>query len=205
MPSWESTEWTRIGWSDPQNNKRILLIGDSITNGYFQYVAREFESEYSVGYHVSSKAIDNIYLFKEIENTVNEFGRDTVKVVHINNGIHGVWHLKEDAVRVCYEHFIISLREILPDARVIIATSTPIRKAGDDKEYVYDKFNANLVRNNAIIAEIGHKYGITVEDLYAVADGKCEYGCGDGVHFNDAGYRALAETVKKSIRDELTK
>ena len=46
---------------------------------------------------------------------------------------------------------------------------------------------------------------ITVEDLYAVADGKCEYGCGDGVHFNDAGYRALAETVKKSIRDELTK
>ncbi len=34
MPIWEDLEWTGISWSRPRMSERIMLIGDSITNGY---------------------------------------------------------------------------------------------------------------------------------------------------------------------------
>lgn len=202
MPVWEDLEWTGTSLSRPQMNRRIMLIGDSITNGYAPFVDKAFENDYSVGKHTSSKAVDNIYLIKEWELMIHEFGRESIKLIHFNNGIHGIWHLSGDDYRICYDYCIRSLCEMAPNAKIVTALSTPLRKSGDKFEY-YTKINDRIIRNNDIVRDISAKYGLCVNDLYSVADKKAEYSAYDGTHFNEKGYRALAEQVIDTVKKEL--
>lgn len=201
MPIWESLEWTGTTLSRPQMNQRIMLIGDSITNGYSPFVDKAFENDYSVGKHTSSKAADNIYLIKEWELMIHEFGRESIKLIHFNNGIHGVWHLSGDNYKICYDYCVQSLIEMAPNAKIVLALSTPLRKGSNAYEY-YTKINDRILRNNDIVRDIASKYGLTVNDLYSVVDKRSDYSADDGTHFNENGYRALAEQVISVIKKE---
>lgn len=202
MPVWEDLEWTGITWSRPHMKQRIMLIGDSITNGYSPFVDKAFENTYSVGKHTSSKAIDNIYLLKEFENMIHEFDKDSIKLIHFNNGIHGIWHLSAEKYQMCYDYCVQSLLETVPNAKLILALSTPLRKGGDTYEY-YTKINDRILRDNDIVRNIAAKYSLETDDLYSVVDKKQEYSAEDGTHFNDAGYKALSEQVIEIIKRNL--
>lgn len=201
MPIWEDSEWTGVSWSRPHINQRILLIGDSITNGYSSFVDKAFEN-YSVGKHTSSKAIDNIYLLKEWDNMIHEFDKNSIKLIHFNNGIHGIWHLDAEKYQICYDYCVQFLLETVPDAKLILALSTPLRKGGDNYEY-YTKVNDRIIRDNEIVKNIAAKYNLKTNDLYSVVDKRQEYSAEDGTHFNTDGYKALSEQVIKIIKRNL--
>ena len=106
MPVWESMEWSHISWSSPEKNERILFLGDSILDGYGGTVQNALKERFSIGKLISSKAVDNIYLIKEVELMIDEFGRnDSIKLVHLNNGLHGICQKDCDRLYIfCHCH-----------------------------------------------------------------------------------------------------
>ncbi len=133
---------------------------------------------------------------------IHEFNRNSIKLIHFNNGIHGVWHLSSEQYQVCYDYCVQSLLEMAPCAKLVLALSTPLRVGGDTYKY-YTKINDKILQNNDIVRNIASKYSLQVNDLYSVVDKKQEYSADDGTHFNTAGYKALSEQVISVIRNSL--
>ena len=202
MPVWESMEWSHISWSSPEKNERILFLGDSILGGYGGTVEKALGDRFSIGKFISSKAVDNIYLIKEVELMIDEFGRnDSIKLVHVNNGLHGIWHLTPENYKICYDYYIQSIMEKTPSSKIVLALSTPVRVGGD--EYKYHKINDRVLRENDVVRELGQKYSLTVNDLYSIVDKRQDYDSGDGLHFNTEGSQALAKQVLDVVTKEL--
>lgn len=200
MSKLEKIEWTNIWYTDTRLENKILLLGDSITQGYHCYVDEAFENKYCVGTHTTSKAVDNIYLIKEIELMINQYGKNNFKAVHVNNGIHGS-HLSDSEYAKFFDMYIYQLKEMLPDSKFILALSTPITTP--EKGFRYSPANDQIIRRNAIVTETAKRYGMTAEDLYSVVDGIDEIRAGDGFHYNSDGYEKLGRTVISTIKSVL--
>lgn len=190
----EQIEWSNI-WRDDSTEKdkpRMLLIGDSITQGYAHNVYNILDKKWALTRYSTSKGIDNPYLLEEIfmvakqENFEYDF-------VHFNNGIHASYISDEDFA-VFYQQAVWALRDKFPKAKVAIATSTTICNKVND-EMVLSESNDLVVRRNAIMERIAKGSGLKVNDLYAVAARDNNYHCDDGVHFTAEGYEVLAKQV----------
>lgn len=198
MSKLEKIEWTDIRYGDTDLPSEILLLGDSITYGYFHVVNNILGQQYCVCRHATSKAVDNIYLIKEVEMIVNQCKK--LELVHINNGIHGA-HMTDEEYAKYFDFYIYQLRELMPDTKFVLALSTPITEACP--EFVYAKFNERIIARNEIVKEVGKKYNIPVEDLYSAVDGIAEIRSGDGYHYNGEGCEKLGTIVANTIKSML--
>ncbi len=200
MSKLETIEWSQIWFDNTTKEKSILLIGDSITNGYFDKVANYFRNDFDMIKYATSKAIDNPTLLKETEEIIEQVGASSVKVIHVNNGLHGIGMSDEDYEKF-FDVFLYNLREICPDAVILIANSTPITTPS--AEFVEAVNNKVVIRRNECVEKLGKKYGYRVEDLYSLVYGNRKIKSDDGYHYNAEGYQLLADLVADSIRKEL--
>ena len=120
MSKLETIEWTNIWYGNTGIEKKILLLGDSITESYHPFVDRELRNEYCIGKHTTSKAVDNIYLIKEIETMIGQYGSGNFELVHVNNGIHG-GHMSDSEYAKHYDEYIYQLMEMLPNSKFVLA------------------------------------------------------------------------------------
>ena len=196
MAAKEKFEWIR-SWSDyaPNTDKpRVLLIGDSITNGYNEHVRELLRDACYVDFFATSYTIESgVYLAN-----VRAFLADTkYDLVHFNFGLHG-FHLERDE----YKARVRALaEEIALEAKTLLVTSTPIRA---QKSNELDLKNSAVIGRNEAIAEISAECGFPVDDLYTVArELPFELTAGDGYHYTTEGYKALAAVVAESIKANL--
>lgn len=196
MATKEKFEWIR-SWSDyaPNTDKpRVLLIGDSITNGYNEHVRELLRDVCYVDFFATSYTIESgVYLAN-----VRAFLADAkYDLVHFNFGLHG-FHLNKDE----YKARVRALaEEIALEAKVISVTSTPIRAQKSNE--LADKNAAVIERNEAVLA-IAKECGFAVDDLYPVArELPFELTAGDGFHYTTDGYKALAAAVADCIKSAL--
>lgn len=190
----EQIEWSNI-WRDDSTEKdkpRMLLIGDSITQGYGHNVYNMLDKKWALTRYSTSKGIDNPYLLEEIfmvakqENYAYDF-------VHFNNGIHADYISDEDFA-VFYQQAVWALRDKFPNSKIAIATSTTLCKKENGVMVLSEK-NDMVVRRNAIMRRIAEGSGIKVNDLYEVAARDNNYHCEDCVHFTAEGYEVLGRQV----------
>ena len=195
----ENIEWTQTWFeqSEPRDKARVLLIGDSISVGYRSPVHKELGGEWYVTAHSTSKALDNPWFMEEIAMTAKQVGY-TYDHVHFNNGLHG-WHLSEEEYREGYEKAILGLKELFPNARISLVTSTSTCKM-DNGVMVLREDNDIVIARNKIVRELAAKYDLPVDDLYAVSAENNNYHGGDGVHFTGEGYNALAKQVAEFLK-----
>jgi hypothetical protein len=196
----ERSEWAQIWWehADDPSTPRVLLVGDSISNGYRRWVQERLMGRFHVDLLATSKAIDDPGFFRELGYMLGDY---RYEAVHFNNGLHGE-HLDAEGYAKGMRRAVWAIRAKCP--RVVVASSTPLTVPGDEGRLREDG-NAQVLERNAVVREIATSRQLVYDDLYALALGKPEWRSGDGCHFNAAGYEALGAAASAAILETLEK
>lgn len=192
----EKYEWVRIWWDNANDSSgpRILLIGDSITAGYRPFVKEMLDDITLVDQLATSRSIADPALMKELKYVLSEYNYE---VIHFNNGLHG-WHVDEETYRESLEAAILEILESQKTCRLIIATTTPSTIKGKPDELNSDR-DVVITGRNRIVKEISLKHGLLINDLYAHIIGDSGIRHDDGSHYNEHGWKILAEKVVSAI------
>ncbi len=202
MPVLETYEWCDFWWekTDRKDKPRVLLIGDSIARAYRPRVNQLLKEAAYVDMLATSRAVDNPSFKSEIGYMLSQ-ENFRYKVIHFNNGIHGL-HLSVQEYQNGLEEAVEYIIENCGKARLILALSTPVTVEGR-KEIINTGLTDKLVDRNNAMRLIGNKYNLTINDLYTPMLGKSEYRAGDGLHYNDGGENAQADIVAGKIMEFL--
>jgi hypothetical protein len=124
----ERIEWCDIWIPSADDSKlpRVLLIGDSITRGYYPRVEQGLSGKALVARLTTSKSLGDPALLAEVELVVKQYPWD---VIHFNNGMHG-WGYTEQEYGASFPKLIAQLRKDAPKAKLIWANTTPVRVSG---------------------------------------------------------------------------
>jgi hypothetical protein len=198
-PSRESIEWCDIWIShaNETNLPRVLLIGDSIARDYYPEVAKRLAGKAFVARLATSRFIADPVLLKEIELVLEGTKFD---VIVFNNGMHG-WQHSEAKYREAFPKIIKTIRAQAPKAKLIWATTTPLRDGkgvtGDTKAKYSDE---RISARNSLAAEVVAAQKIQTVDLNAAVRGRPELHS-DNVHFNSTGNQILAAQVCAAVAE----
>ena len=157
----ENVEWS-IGYgfhlTDAQKGlPRVLLVGDSICNGYQAQVQKRLEGRVNVSYWVSSYCLTMPAYRRLLDFYLSEAQYD---VVHFNNGLHSLGTdpaLWEKELRACLE----KIRAAQPRAKIVWCSSTPLKDP---------KLTAKAAVLNAAAARVARELGIPCDDLFGLLD-----------------------------------
>ena len=195
----EAIEWCNIWIPDANETKlpRVLLIGDSITGGYGPKVEAALKGKASVARLTTSKSIGDPVLLTEVALVLGQCRFD---VVHFNNGLHG-WGYSEEEYRQHFPELVATIRKHAAQAKLIWATTTPVRQAGNLSVIAED--TKRVEARNKIADGIVAREKIAVNDLFGLVKDHPECWSADGVHFNAQGIAAQAAEVASRIAEAL--
>jgi len=187
----ESIEWTDV-WM-PNTNKtdlpRVMLIGDSITRGYYAAVEEKLKGKAYVARFTTSKAIGDPALLAEITTFL---AQQKFAVVHFNIGMHG-WAYSEADYKRHFPALVEAIRQAAPASKPIWASTTPVRKEHDDGFN-----NGRIVVRNRIARQYAEATGIPIDDLHDLMSKNTGL-YSDDVHFTKEGSGILATQVASEI------
>ena len=187
---------------------RVLIIGDSISIGYFEPTKQLLDGQAGV-YHNPGNAAHTRHGLAQLDAWLGDTPWD---VIHFNHGLHDLKYVDAKGAMVAtdkgtqlmsVDEYARNLEQIVrrlkqTRARLIFATTTPVpegatgRVPGDPERY-----------NRAALA-IMKKYRVRVNDLHAFALPRlASIQQPHNVHFTNEGSRLLAEQVAASIRATL--
>ena len=158
----ENVEW-QIAYAfhltdGKKNLPRVLLVGDSICNGYQGEVCRLLNGKMNVSYWISSYCVTSPNYMKFLSLYLDEAKYD---VVHFNNGLHSL-QTPTEAYAKCVRSAMELIRSKQPQAKIVWCSSTPLKDA--DKTAKAKELNEAAAK---VVAEIG---GIATDDLFALLD-----------------------------------
>ena len=183
-----------------RNRPRVLLIGDSILNGYRKHVITSLNGKAYVDAWV------NPYHQSEHVNKLlaEVLAQGPYDVVHFNMGLHG-WpegRIKPGTFEPLTKAYVGVLKAKLPNARLIWASSTPVTMKGKPSELEPD-INPIIVEHNRMAAKVMAEMNVPVNDFYALLVNKRGLARGDRFHWTAPAYKLLAKTVIESVLREL--
>lgn len=178
----------------------VLLVGDSILNGYLSYVVKALDGRAYVDawvnpYYHSEK-------FNQLLSQVLTNG--PYAVVHINLGLHG-WQkgrIPPGQFEPLTRALISVIQEKCPNAKIIWATTTPIKTKGKPCR-LDSELNPIIVEENRIAKKVMAEMHVQVDDLYSAIVGHLNLSVGDQFHWQSSGSRILATNVVESIEAAL--
>ncbi len=196
-PARESIEWCDIWIShaNETNLPRVLLIGDWIARDYYPEVEKRLAGKAFVARLATSRFVADPVLLKEIEMVLRGTRFD---VIHFNNGMHG-WQHSEAEYQKPFPRLIKTIRAHAPKAKLIWATTTPLRTGKDvtwDTKAEYS--DERIAARNALAAQVVAARKIPTIDLNAAVRGRTEVHS-DNVHFNGQGSQILAAQVCAAV------
>jgi lysophospholipase L1-like esterase len=194
-PIRERIEWADIWVTDADNDDlpRVLLIGDSITKGYFGDVERRLTGKGYCARLTTSKCVSDPFFCDEVQLLLKQY---KFAAIHFNNGLHG-WGYTEEQYRDGLQRLMECLKAHAAGAKLIWATTTPIRNSGH-LEQISERTERVKARNT-LAAEIMKERGVPTDDLYGLVEAHPEFFAGDGVHYNGKGKEAQGAAVAESV------
>lgn len=199
-PLRERIEWIDI-WvtdADKVDLPRVLLVGDSITRGYFGAVEQHLAGRAYCARLTTSKCVSDPTFNDDLELMLKQY---EFSVIHFNNGLHG-WGYSEDQYRDGLLKTVVAVKEHAGDAKLIWVTTTPVREKTNLETFA-EQTDRVKVRNK-LAAEIMSQQQIPTNDLFELVKDHSEWTSGDGVHFNGQGNEALAKQVAESVTESLS-
>lgn len=193
----EKIEWT---WSDrpaaiEAGLPDVLLLGDSITRGYYDATVELLRGKANVYLFATSAAVGSDMLLEQIRDYGKMVGI-RFALVHLNNGMHGRTYSDEE-YRAHYPAFLETVKSQWPTAKCVVATTTPVLQDSEDGPP-----NDRILARNAIAMQDAAKAGCRTDDQHALMLQHQDLHDGN-VHYTAAGSRVQAEQVVASILQAL--
>jgi len=191
--------------------KKVFLSGDSIRIGYDWSVRAMLDGTAEVHF------VDDNCMYAE--NTLRflhewkdrcKLGND-VDCVHWNVGLWDCLIIFDDGPMTplqCYAGFMERIcrrmQILFPNAKHIFAASTPVAESGWNNPKMWFRKNSDIRAYNEVACEIALKYGMEINDLYALLENVPESWHSDTTHYytKDATL-CLARKVSGVICDAL--
>ena len=194
-PIRERIEWSDIWVTDADKDDlpRVLLIGDSITRGYFGEVEKHLAGKAYCARLTTSKCVSDPSFPDEVQLLLRQY---RFAVIHFNNGLHG-WGYTEAQYRDGLLRLMDTFKEHAGEAKLIWVTTTPVRNR-DNLEQISER-TQRVKGRNQIAAEIVQERGIPTNDLYGLVEEHPEFFSGDGVHYNSKGREAQGKQVAETV------
>jgi pimeloyl-ACP methyl ester carboxylesterase len=195
----ERIEWCDI-WitnADKGDLPRVLLIGDSITRGYFGEVEKALEGKANCARLTTSRCICDPVFFDELLMVLRQY---RFAVIHFNNGLHGMGYTQAQ-YRQGFAKLMEALQEHGQGAKLIWTATTPVRKRGALSEL--DGATETVKERNRIAADFVDKAGVPTDNLFDLGLSHPEYYSEDGVHYNAEGRAVQARQVMQAIEQRL--
>ncbi|MBE6725449.1 MAG: SGNH/GDSL hydrolase family protein [Ruminococcaceae bacterium] len=185
----ESTEWSITYSYDSLNETlpRVLLIGDSICNGYNGAVRGMLGGKANVSFWASSKCVTDPDYFRELDFMLDA---RPYAAVSFNNGLHslttnrGEW----DAA---YASAVSFIRAKLPQAKLALTLSTPLM------DPALTAVSASL---NETVLRLAEEQKLPVIDLFSAMDplDRGEFWT-DTYHFKPAAIEMQAKVISDTL------
>ena len=194
-PVRERIEWADIWVTDADKHDlpRVLLIGDSITRGYFAELEKYLAGKAYCARLTTSKCVSDPSFIDEVQLLLKHY---RLAVIHFNNGMHG-WGYTEDQYGDGLAKTVDAIRKSSGDAKLIWATTTPVR-VGSDLQKLHERTDRVMVRNE-LAAEIMKVRNIPTDDLFRLVEDHPDWYSSDGTHFNNAGKAVQGKQVAESV------
>lgn len=187
--------------TDPKR-PRVLLIGDSILNGYLRQVTAALEGKAYVDAWVNPYC-QSVHLNKLLAEVLAHGPYD---VVHFNMGLHG-WpegRIKPGTFEPLTKAYVEVIKQKLPKAKLIWASSTPVTVQGKPAE-LEPGINPTIIEHNRMAAKVMAGMNVPVNDFYSLLVNQRELARGDRFHWTAPAYELLAKKVVESVLRELEK
>jgi len=216
----EGIEWCDIWISHANETKlpRVLLLGDSITRGYYTGVEKRLDGKAYVSRLATSAFVTDPALLGQVAMVLENTKFD---VIHFNNGMHG-WQHGEGEYAKGLPVLIDTIRKHAPNAKLIWASTTSLNEAASNKLQMSEptdarqadaaklmlqsdlrqKSNKRVDDRNSIAQGIMNRENIPIDDLHALTIGHPEFYSGD-VHFNEKGKELQSDHVSAAIQKVL--
>ncbi|MGE5295565.1 MAG: prolyl oligopeptidase family serine peptidase, partial [Solirubrobacterales bacterium] len=167
----ERIEWCDIWITNADKNDlpRVLLIGDSITRGYFGEVEQTLAGKANCARLTTSRCICDPVFFDELLMMLRQY---RFAVIHFNNGLHGMGYTQAQ-YRQGFAKLMAVLQEHGQGARLIWAATTPVRKRGALSEL--DGTTEIVEERNRIAADFAARAGVPTDNLFDLGTGHPEY------------------------------
>lgn len=194
-PARERIEWTDIWVTDADKNDlpRVLLIGDSITRGYFGDVEKRLSGKAFCARLTTSTSVADPSFSDEVLLLLKRY---KFAVIHFNNGLHG-WGYDESQYRTGLLRLVQTFEKHAAGAKLIWVTTTPVRTRGNLRQI--SQRTERVRARNRVAASIMRERGIPTNDLFELVERHPEWQSGDGVHFNQEGKKAQGAAVAASV------
>ena len=189
---------------------RVLIIGDSISIGYFEPTKQLLAGKAEV-VHNAGNAGHTRNGLAQLDAWLGDTPWD---VIHFNHGLHDMKYIDakgtmvspdEGTQLVPVDEYARNLEQIVKRlkqtrARLIFATTTPV------PDGAAGRIKGDVARYNRAALAIMKRYGVRVNDLYALALPRLgSIQQPSNVHFTEEGSRLLAQQVANSILAALPK
>lgn len=178
----------------------ILLIGDSIMNGYRHHIIKNLRGKANIDCwltpaHLNSQALNDnlkkILSFKKYD------------LIHFNIGLHG-WlenRVLDEEYPELLNKYVFTLKQECPHAKIIWASITQIFEKGTGE--LNNEANSIIVRRNQIATGIMKNNNIKINDLYGLMSDKLDLCRGDMYHWKKIAYEIMARQSLQMINDSL--
>lgn len=189
----EKIEWT---WADRPEHPNpslpnVLLLGDSITRGYFPETARLLDGHANCYLFATSASSGDPRIPKQIA-AYSDVAPPAFAVIHFNNGMHG-WAYTEQQYNNGLPSLISAVRQLAPHATLIWATITPVLKADDA-----GATNPRIDERNRLALTLMQQQHIAIDDQHTLMLDHQTLHQGN-VHFTAAGSAIQAQQAAQSI------
>ena len=177
---------------------RIVLVGDSITEGWTEFNPEFFQENNMINRGISGQTTPQMLIrFKQDAVHLNP------KIIIINGGTNDIWGNTGPSTPEMIIDNLCSMAEIAAknDINVALSTILPVYKYPERDDIIDPPKTISLI--NSVLLDYCKKNGLTFLDYYTpMVDEKkglsSDYGT-DGVHPNKEGYNVMENVVREAI------
>ena len=190
---------------------RVLLIGDSISQGYTLAVRARLTGQANV-HRPGENCRDTAFGLARLDTWL---GHGKWDVIHFNFGLHDLKYVDIQGHKSVYKNgmpfhtiadYEANLRELVTrlrrtGAKLIFAATTPVP---DDVSFE-DRVPHDELRYNEAAERVMKEFGVGIDDLHAFVEPRqTQLLKPHDVHMTPAGYEKLADLVAASIKSALS-